>query len=88
MEFRNFRKLKDIFKYNIKVIINKIKSSPNWNSGLQEALDYPIMEMSTKTLTEMRRYKVAPNSLHDVMKATLLLLGNHEGVTEVNDNNK
>ena len=42
-----------------------------------------VINMDQKTMSEIRRYQRPPGNLHRVMKATFLLLGQHEGITEV-----
>ena len=42
------------------------------------------MKLDKKTIAEIRSYANPPKLVHDVMKASLLLLGDHEGKTKVN----
>lgn len=42
-----------------------------------------ILSMDAGTMTELRRYNNPPEMVHQVMIATLLILGEHEGITKV-----
>ena len=41
------------------------------------------MDLDKKTIAEIRSYAHPPKLVHDVMRASLLLLGDHEGKTRV-----
>ena len=41
------------------------------------------MDLDKKTMAEIRSYAHPPKLVHDVMRASLLLLGDHEGKTRV-----
>ena len=47
--------------------------------GLKEA----VLKLDQKTMLELRNYSKPPKMVHQVIKATLLLLGFHETVTAV-----
>lgn len=46
-------------------------------------LRYRILQMETRTMTEIRNYRTPPDVVHEVMVAALLLLGHHEEKTRV-----
>ena len=48
-----------------------------------ELLCHAILDMDAATMSEIRRYANPPKLVHEVMIATLLLLGDHEGKTRV-----
>ena len=41
------------------------------------------MKLDKTTIAEIRSYANPPKLVHDVMRASLLLLGDHEGKTKV-----
>ena len=49
-------------------------------------LDRTILNMDTAIMAEIRRYASPPQVVHEVMIASLLLLGDHEGKTRVSSN--
>ena len=48
-----------------------------------EKLRHAVMELDRKTMAEIRSYSRSPKLVHYVMRASLLLLGDHEGKTKV-----
>ncbi|KAK2168167.1 hypothetical protein NP493_1243g00005 [Ridgeia piscesae] len=47
-----------------------------------EKLRHAVMELDRKTMAEIRSYSRPPKLVHYVMRASLLLLGDHEGKTK------
>ena len=51
-----------------------------------ERLQQAILNMDQATMSEIKSYNKPPDGVHDIMRATFLMLGEHEGKTQVHTN--
>ena len=90
IEARNTKELSKLLKYiEQKRYVSHMPEDVNLARELLRSLDRieklrrAILNLDAALIAEIRRYSKPPKLVHEVMVASLLLLGDHEGKTRV-----